>query len=107
MLLNGDSGWINSRLKNIREAKNKLNKKKTSMANEHQIIEQLSDADAETELALLKTITVDSETMTRIIQKLNSTRTYRHKLLLDKEINLKEWFPFFFTHPKLVRDLFL
>lgn len=70
-------------------------------------IEQLSDADAETELVLLKTIIVGSETMTTIIQKLNSTRTYIHKLLLDMEINLNEWFPFFVTHPKLVRNLFL
>lgn len=109
LLLKGDGGWINSRLKNIREAKkkfelNKINSNIPSAA--RPIIEQmseLSNADAHNELKLLKTMVVEPQNMATIIEKLNLTRTYRHKILLDKELNLKEWFPFFFTHPQLVR----
>lgn len=109
LLLKGDGGWLNIRLKNIREAKKKfeLNKMNSNIPSAARpIIEQISefsDTDADNELKLLKTMIVEPQTMTTIIEKLNLTRTYRHKILLDKELNLKEWFPFFFTHPQLVR----
>lgn len=109
MLLNGDGGWINGRLKNLRETRKNLQKH----VNQTNVVrgsfrEQttvLSDEEARSLLVSLKSVVAHPGTIESIIQKLNFTRQYRKKLLLDREFNLKEWFPFFFTNPELVRLL--
>lgn len=58
---------------------------------------------AEQDVQFLKSLIVTDENMSIFAEKLNSTRKYRLKLLLDKGIHLKEWFPYFFTHPQLVQ----
>lgn len=75
-----------------------------SRSNQDDAVEPYVDNEsiAEHDVLFLKSLIVTDENMPIFAEKLNSTREYRLKLLLDKEIHLKEWFPYFFTHPQLV-----
>lgn len=111
MLLKGEKGWINARLKYVRDLQNKLNRSASNIsmhsiaADQNTTIENTSNDDeaAANDVLFLKTLVVSDEVMETIFQKLNSTREYRKKMLLDKTIHLKEHFPYFFTHPQLVK----
>ncbi|XP_031639195.1 uncharacterized protein LOC116351255, partial [Contarinia nasturtii] len=109
LLLNGDKGWMNARLKYVREAQSKLNKSANNVSlNTSQQVQHITSSDdvdetvAAAEVIFLKSLVVSDENMETLLQKLNSTRTYRHKILKDKNIHLKEQFPYFFTHPHLI-----
>lgn len=94
---------MNNRLKNVREGLNKSTRESKNRNSTNPRIntdEQCHISDEEAVL-LLKTIVVN-DTIESIKQKLKQTRKYRHKLLLNKELNLKETFPYFFTYPQLV-----
>lgn len=54
------------------------------------------------ELHLLKSLVVNDDNMPLILEKLNLTRSYREELVARPEVELKTYFPYFFTHPHLV-----
>lgn len=107
--MKGESGWLNTRLKTIRENLKKLNSNAANDSMNRSLLNQslaneeiIDDAVAADDVVFLKSLPVSDESMDTILQKLSSTRTYRQKMLLDKKIHLKEHFPYFFTHPDLV-----
>lgn len=62
------------------------------------------DHSMEDDVHLLKSIVINVENLDIIKQMLNKTREYRAQMLLKKETEIKEHFPYFFSHPlELVR----
>lgn len=57
---------------------------------------------AANDVIYLKSLVISEQNMDIFIEKLNSTREHRRNMLLDKNVNLKEQFPYFFTNPKTV-----
>lgn len=115
MLLSGDGGWLNSRLKTVRESRRRLdraalNQTKNPNQNDASMevaqTEDIEDADADIEIDELKMMVVNDSTIEAIMTKLDLTRNYRQKMMKRGELNLEESFPFFFTHPKLVSRYF-
>lgn len=108
--MNGDTGWFNARLKNLREAQKKLNKKATKTSIRKSSTRRVSSAVDQAaidkaivdDVIFLKSLVVSDKNMDIFIQKLNFTRIHRNKMLLDKNIHLKEQFPYFFTNPEMV-----
>lgn len=109
--MSSDGGWLNSRIKNVRDAQSKIKQKQMVEVNESSSEnvgsanqEKLDNSEAKSVIATLKSIAVGPETIAEIMQKLEITREYRKDLLLSNmELNLKQEFPYFFTHPDLVR----
>lgn len=54
------------------------------------------------DLEFLKGSIIDRTDLDVLKQKLDSTRSFRVNMLQDKNIDLRENFPFFFSHPSLV-----
>lgn len=81
-----------------RRANQKSAPKIVELNNNHQVI----DETLENALQFLRTCVVTAEQMPIIQQKLISTSTYRRTLFENKNINLLEQFPYFFTNPELV-----
>ncbi|XP_055306986.1 uncharacterized protein LOC129571243 [Sitodiplosis mosellana] len=81
-----------------------MNQLNVSQSNQDSAIEPNieNESTAKEDVVFLKSLIVTEENMAIFAEKLNFTREYRLKLLLDKEIHLKEWFPYFFTHPQLI-----
>lgn len=110
-MVKGDKGWINARLTYLRSVQNNLNKStsnatlKGSQSNVV-VAQTIDDETAAAEVLLLKAMVVSEENMETIIEKLNLTREYRQKMLLDKNMNLKEQFPYLFTNLSLVKCFF-
>lgn len=64
---------------------------------------EYNDEQAQEDLRFLKGVVVNDHNMNEITLKLAKTAEYRTKLLEKKEIDLRNEFPYFFTHPRLVR----
>lgn len=63
--------------------------------------------DPKNDIDLLKSLIVGDENLEVFRQKLNATREYRAQMMTKKETEIKEHFPYFFTHPmKLVCKFF-
>lgn len=92
-------GWFNARLKNMRGAQKKLTTNNNSNRRSARRSKIPNPSD---DVIYLKSLVVSDENMPIFIEKLNSTRGHRMEMLLDKNIHLKEMFPYFFTHPDLV-----
>lgn len=109
--MSSNGGWLNHRLKNMRDLQNKLKQKQrdedsaTSSGDVRPVNqEELNTDKAKAALTKIKSMVVGPETIDEIMRILEITREYRKQLLfLDKELNLKQEFPYFFTHPDLVR----
>lgn len=109
--MSSDGGWLNARIKNLRDAQNKIKQKQVVEVNESSSEnvgsanqKQLDNNEAKSVIASLKSIAVSPETIAEVMQKLEITREYRQNVLLSNmELNLKQEFPYFFTHPDLVR----
>lgn len=67
--------------------------KETEQSNEHSM----------NDLFWLKTVVVSKTNMKEIEHKLQSTRKIRDEMVRKETIELLQEFPFFFTHPLLVR----
>lgn len=101
--MDGEKGLLVSRLKYLREVKRKQDAAGKNKNEVQPIPEIISNAAAENEIEALKRVSISAETVGVVYDKLNVTRKYRLNLLkTNHEINLKEQFPFFFTHPDLV-----
>lgn len=64
---------------------------------------QYSDTQAAADVEFLKSTKVNNGNIVAIKVKLKLTFVYRRKLLTDLNIDLLEYFPYFFTNPELVR----
>lgn len=106
--MNGsNSGWLNVRYYYIRQLKRK--QERDEMLNGSggaESVFQIPDDNynAKDDVEQLKSLIVCSRNWDIIREKLNRTREYRAQMLKRKETELKEHFPYFFTHPlELVR----
>lgn len=62
-----------------------------------------NEEDANADLTILKRTVINQATdMEMIKEKLNATRKYRLNLMENNETDIREQFPFFFSHPSLV-----
>lgn len=99
------NGFLDLRLRNLRRA-NAKNGKSNDTENEHENSEPIDEVNIEDEIQVLKSLIVNEGNMNIIVDKLNLTREYRSTLLKRTDIELKEYFPYFFTHPPLVSQLY-
>lgn len=69
---------------------------------------QVSDNDynPQHDVDVLKSLIVNAENLDIIKQKLNRTRAYRKRMLQNNETEIKEHFPYFFSHPFDLVNLF-
>lgn len=97
-------GWFNARLKNLRGAQKRLAAKTNPLRRSGSLVvdQRYADQRNAEDVIYLQSLVVSGETKDTFMEKLNSTRRYRMEMLLDKNINLKEQFPYFFTNPELV-----
>lgn len=65
----------------------------------------LSDEEAKEVVEVLKSTAVNSQNMDNIKNMLTSTLKYRTELLKKEEINLREYFPYFWVSNELVSVL--
>lgn len=108
-LLIGDNGWINRRLTYMKECQ-KNNERHAINLNENNNNrsenQNICDKNAETDLEHLKKMLIRDCNITEAVEKLNSTRKYRKVLALDKNMDLRQKFPFLLSNPKLVGPLY-
>lgn len=97
-------GWIVSKLKTIRSnmGKSAPNNENNVDENDNNHDDGLTSYDPREDVDFLQTIVVNEANMPIIHAKLIKTLEYRRKLFEDKNLNLLERFPYFFTHPQLV-----
>lgn len=106
----GPRGFLKARLQYLRNKENKKKAKTTQPSNDASMQSPnssiMSDGDVENELMRqvlsMKSIVVNEENMASLVEKLKVTRKFRRSLLKKPEVQLKEYFPYFFTHPDLV-----
>lgn len=95
-----ENGWFKTRLNYLSQRQNKRNSSIAQQSLDH---EEMSNSLTENEdMEFLKHAIIEQANFKSIIEKLNSTRNLRRQMLLAKETDLRENFPFFFSHPKLV-----
>lgn len=105
-LLVQDGGYFNNRLKYIRNRKKALlaNEAGESSSNDTDVETVYTQENAESDLQILKRTVFNSSTdMDMIKIKLNATCNFRSELMSDENIDIREYFPFFFSNPHLVR----
>lgn len=103
-----DGGALGIRMRNMRQANSKMTKDQNQLS----FIDEAMDLtinksmiDEEEAAAIVnetKMTLVTDENMDVIKQNLIKTIIYRSKMLTGLELNLRENFPYFFTHPSLV-----
>lgn len=98
-------GWIVSKLKTIRSNMGKIAPIDGNNVdeNENNETEDAINYDPKEDVDLLLSIVVNDANMPIIHEKLRKTLYYRRKLFDDINTNLVERFPYFFTHPQLVK----
>lgn len=90
--------YVKSRLK---ENQNRLNVSNVNGSFEASQVEIDWDKQRE-DLDYLKYCVVNDAMDDTFIQKLNSTREIRKKIMDDQQTDIREHFPFFFVNPNLV-----
>lgn len=95
-------------MKNVRTAAKKRNMNESDASDatntNGSVISYVDIAECEkTDVELLKLTVVNESNMSYIEAKLQSTLSYRFKLMEIPELDLKEYFPYFFSNPTLVR----
>lgn len=97
-----DGGKLGICLRNKRFAdKDKLDERGQNVP----LIDDSIDEDtAKLELEMLKSMVVNKENMIEIQNKLKLTLSYRMNLLKQLELNIREYFPYFFVSAELVSE---
>lgn len=101
--MNGaNGGWLNVRYYYIR--KMKRDQESSEMLRANGAVEsplQMPDDNhnVEDDVHLLKSLIINVENLDVIKQMLNRTREYRAQMLQKNETEIKEHFPYFFSHP--------
>lgn len=115
MLVNGwNGGFLNNRLNYILAKKKKARKydKNNNTSNgagymNHNANKKSNNVDKANdsrrsmmdEIHSMKTIIICKKTLDLMEKKLNETRAYRLHLHKENDVDLKEYFPYFFSHP--------
>lgn len=99
----GNGGVFCNRLKYLQK------QKRSAQTDIHENLDEQQDLsnsivmrNAKENFEFLKSAIIDQTDLEILKQKLNSTRSFRANMLQDKNIDLRENFPFFFSHPSLV-----
>lgn len=89
-----DSGWFRRSLNYLKKRQNELN----SSNRQREGDEEMSDSSTNEkgDMEFLKQVAIHGANLHLIVEKLNSTRILRQRMLLAKETDLRENFPFFF-----------
>lgn len=98
--MTGSDGYFTRRINYIKEKK----KKCTETIETNRGPSPEVRADENEDLLFLKNADISKLDWNLAIEKLNSSRRLRKLLLLEKQTDLRENFPYFFSHPKLVSD---
>lgn len=102
-LMNGsNSGWLNVRYYYIRKMKRSQESSELLRANgavASPIQMPDDNHDVQSDVHFLKSLIINVEHMDVIKQLLNRTREYRAQMLEKNETEIKEHFPYFFSHP--------
>lgn len=99
MLVNGvNGGWLNTRLYYIRTMKRK---QEQAEALDSQLDRSVNEnlTNSEDDVNFLKGLVVCPGNMDVFKEKLNSSRKFRAEMMKKPETEIKEYFPYFFTHP--------
>lgn len=94
MLNSSDGGKLNIQLRN----------KRAAIKRQH-VVEPdniLTDDEAKEMVEVLKTTVVNNQNIDSIKDMLKSTLKYRTKMLKDEQLNLREYFPYFWVSKELV-----
>lgn len=96
-------GYLNTKKKNERYAE-KTCQRDQNESNNNDSFEGAIDVTErqKQDIEVLKATIVNESNLPEIQTKLKSTLAYRQKLLENRELDLKEFFPYFFTDPELV-----
>lgn len=102
-MLVGNGGVFCNRLKYLQK------QNKNAQTDIHENLEEQQDLsnsivmqNGKEDYEFLKSAIIDQTDLEILKQKLDSTRSFRANMLQDKNIDLRENFPFFFSHPSLV-----
>lgn len=108
MCNSNSGGFIGTQLKYLRGRKNKqIAKENVPIPNASiQEVDENETATIADKLSYLKYTIIDKNNMEIIKEHIRATAIYRYNMLMDKNIDLLENFPFFFTHPALVNIIF-
>lgn len=95
------------KMRNVRTAEKKRNVNKSNVSMDVSTTESFINQDEiaereKTDVELLKITVVNDSNLPYIKAKLQSTLSYRFRSMEKQELDLKENFPYFFTHPTLV-----
>lgn len=93
-----DGGKLNIQLRNKRAAT------KRQHVEEHEI-NTLTDDEAKNMVEKLKTTVVNNQNMDAIKNMLQLTLKYRTQMLKNEQLNLREYFPYFFVSKELVSTI--
>lgn len=111
MLLNSkNGGWIGNRLNYVTHRNRKQLNRIEWLENDNLEISNDDDHDDDFNpmdyINEMKRLVVSMETLGIFRRMLNATRDFRAELMTKNEVEIKEYFPYFFTHPEtLVRHL--
>lgn len=75
---------------------------KSDEANNNITPELSEKYDPQKDVDILKSLVVCSESLPVFKEKLNQTRKYRAEMMKKDEIEIKEHFPYFLTHPMIL-----
>lgn len=67
----------------------------------------VDDEQSKLDMDSLKKMIIRNNNTVEAVKILNSTRTYRKKLMIKKEIDIRQEFPFYFANPSLVSFLLI
>lgn len=99
----GSGGLFCNRVKYLQKQKRSANKDINENLEEQQdLSNSMVMRDGKEDFEFLKSVIIDQTDVEILKQKLGSTRSFRANMLQDKNIDLRENFPFFFSHPNLV-----
>lgn len=90
---------MNTRLYHVRKTKKKREEAENPISQSNSIQE---NHDPQADVDHLKSLIVCTTNLEKFREKLNATRSYRDLMMKTEETELKEHFPYFFTHPAIM-----
>lgn len=105
-LLLGENGYFTRRIKYIKSRKaNRQRELNATLASNHEISfdsNEISLDQQKEDLDFLKYCVIGNADENVLVERLNTTRELRRKLMSDENSDIRTNFPFFFSNPELV-----
>lgn len=97
-----NGGFLNNRLNYILARKKKAQKDNNDEKTNIKADETNNNVDPVSiqDIQSMKTIIICKKNMDLMEERLNATHAYRLRMHKDNNVDLKEYFPYFFSHPK-------